>query len=65
MIEECLYADQHGDPGVRAKIQADYQARWLTAHPPTPAHHPQLFDPLDPPAGWRYDAYYECWISVT
>jgi len=31
---------------------------------PTPASHPHLYDPLDPPEGWVYDAAYEFWYKL-
>lgn len=30
----------------------------------TPHTHPENYDPLDPPAGWAYDPYYEIWITT-
>ena len=45
-------------------IRQAYHQRW---HPeyqlPTPLSHPWLFDPCEPPKGWKYDPYYECWIN--
>lgn len=61
MLYEGLTAEQYTDPAMRAKICQDYALRWRPK--PTPATHPQLFDPMTPPQGWRYDPYYECWIT--
>ncbi len=45
-------------------IRQEYRQRW---HPeyqlPTPLSHPWLFDPCEPPKGWKYDPFYECWIN--
>jgi len=61
---EGVYADQYTDDRVRTEIAQAYQQRWNPeSQPQTPATHPQLFDPLAPPPGWRYDAYYECWLK--
>ena len=62
LIHEGLTAEQYIDPQTRAQIARDYEARWRPAQ--TPASNPELFDPLNPPQGWRYDPYYECWITV-
>jgi hypothetical protein len=61
LIYEGLTAEQYVDPQTRAQIARDYEARWRPKT--TPSTHPELFDPLDPPQGWRYDPYYECWIT--
>lgn len=60
-IQEGLYADQYRDPEIRLRIRQEYTARYRPAI--TPATNPELYDPLDPPAGWRYDPYYELWIK--
>jgi hypothetical protein len=61
LLYEGLTAEQYTDPATRAKITEDYRARWQS--PPTPRSNPELFDPLTPPQGWRYDPYYELWIN--
>ena len=61
MLYEGLTAEQYVDPGIRTKIAKDYRARWQAI--PTPQSHPELFDPLAPPTGWRYDPYYELWLT--
>lgn len=57
------YADEYGDKDIQDNIRQTYLDRW---HPDrqlrTPSTHPELFDPIDPPVGWRYDPIYECWI---
>ena len=64
-LTEGVYADQYQDPELRWEIREQYLNRW---HPErqtkTPLTHPELFDPLQPPEGWRYDCYYESWINV-
>jgi hypothetical protein len=63
MLYEGLTAEQYTDPATRARIAEDYDQRWLPKT--TPGTHPELFDPLTPPQGWRYDPYYEIWITHT
>ena len=60
-IKEGLWADQYADELLRDYIRQSYNARYRAA--PTPYTHPELFDPLNPPAGYRYDPYYECWVK--
>ena len=31
----------------------------------TPATHPHLFDPFNPPEGWEYDAWHAIWWKPT
>ena len=62
ILYEGLTAEQYTDPAIRTKIAQDYEARWRPAT--TPVSNPELFDPLNPPQGWRYDPYYECWITT-
>lgn len=59
---ECTWADEHTNKDIRQQILKDYQQRWAKPEP-TPNSHPWLFDPLTPPAGWRYDPYYETWVQ--
>lgn len=61
ILYEGLTAEQYTDPGIRAQIARDYAARWRPKT--TPISNPELFDPLDPPQGWRYDPYYEIWLN--
>jgi hypothetical protein len=58
---EGVYADQYHEP-LRTTIRQEYQQRY-TLSEPTPLTAPHLFDPCEPPAGWRYDPYYELWIE--
>jgi hypothetical protein len=58
---EGWYADQYPDTATQQRIRQEYQQRWCSE--PTPATKPELFDPLAPPAGWRYDPYYEIWTQ--
>jgi hypothetical protein len=62
-LQEGMFADQYSETA-QDQIRADYLRRW---HPesqaPTPLTHPWLFDPCEPPQGWRYDPYYEIWIT--
>jgi hypothetical protein len=63
LVAEGLYADQHHG-SAREKISREYRARWQ-GPVATPDTQPWLFDPLQPPQGWRYDPYYECWIQTS
>ncbi len=60
-LVEGWYADQYRDAQIRDRILAEYTARHTPQH--TPWTHPQDYNPLTPPAGWRYDPYYEVWIK--
>lgn len=60
-IPEGVWADQIQDLATRNHIQIQYRQRYCESV--TPFTHPERYDPLDPPQGWRYDPYYECWIK--
>ena len=57
-----LWADQVQDTDQRRAIQDRY--RRLYQKSPTPLTHPEMFDPLDPPPGYRYDHLYDWWLAV-
>ena len=61
-LVETLWADQYTDPELRSQITD----RYLEIHTPkiTPLTAPLQFDPLQPPPGWRWDPYYECWVEL-
>ena len=59
---EGWYADQYRDPAIRERITREYQQRYHQG--PTPLTHPEQFDPLQPPQGYRYDPYYEFWTKT-
>jgi hypothetical protein len=67
-LVEGLYADEYPDcdsGSQRAQIREEYRQRWPRPDmDPTPLSHPWLFDPCDPPEGWRYDPYYELWLKL-
>jgi hypothetical protein len=63
ILYEGLTAEQYIDPEIRARITRDYALRWCPKT--TPGTKPELFDPLNPPEGWRYDPYYELWLNHT
>lgn len=44
------------------QIIAEYNAMYKPEK--TPWSHPELFDPLNPPKGWEYDAWYAVWYQV-
>jgi hypothetical protein len=62
ITSEHTWADEYVDEVLRSYIREEYNKRHSPA--PTPASHPQNYDPLDPPNEWRYDPYYEIWINV-
>ena len=66
-LVEGQYADQYSEqdgPSTRSYIREQYRQRWRDPDiDPSPMTHPWLFDPCEPPQGWRYDPYYECWIT--
>lgn len=55
------WADEITDPAHQRRLRERYYQRYRTS--PDPASHPELFDPVDPPDGWRYDLAYEMWIK--
>jgi hypothetical protein len=59
---ESMYANEYTDENTRSMIVREYQQR----HSPimAPQTHPEFYNPLDPPPGWRYDPYYEIWIKL-
>jgi len=59
---EGRYADQYTAIELRLRISQNYQSRHCQG--PTPFTHPEQFDPLNPPRGYRYDPYYELWIKT-
>ena len=61
-IPEGPWADEIQDPILRTQIQIAYRQKYCAE--PTPFTHPERYDPLQPPEGWRYDPYYECWIQL-
>lgn len=63
-LVEGLYADDYRSADKRMLIAQLYRQRFpLPAE--TPQTHPWKYDPLNPPIGWRYDPYYECWVKVS
>jgi len=61
-IVEGKYADSYTDLKTIELIRTGYKERWMPK--PTPYTHPALFDPFEPPIGWRYDPFYEEWIKT-
>ena len=59
---EGRMADQYGCPFLRERIAQAYRLKF--DQPDTPITAPALFDPLNPPAGWSWDPYYEIWLSA-
>ena len=63
-LVEGWTADQYRDPLTQAAILEAYRDKWITPPPQTPITHPELYDPLAPPQGWKYDPYYELWYQL-
>lgn len=61
-IPEGPMAHQITDANVRKLIQEKYNQLYRAS--PTPFTHPENYDPFNPPDGWAYDPYYECWIET-
>jgi hypothetical protein len=61
MPEEVM-AHNVRDPELRAQITARYNE--LFRPEPSPYTHPELYDPLNPPQGWAWDPFYECWLET-
>ena len=62
-IIEGRYADEFKNTAIAQEITKKYQLLYK-APKENPDTHPWLFDPINPPAGWRFDPYYEIWIRV-
>lgn len=63
-LVEGLWADQYQEEHESKLIRERYRERWPDPQlNPTPHSHPWLFDPCNPPIGWRYDPYYEIWVK--
>jgi len=60
-LSENWSAEQYQDPERRQYILQRYQE--IHRRLPTPLTEPLLFDPLNPPQGWRWDPYYELWYQ--
>ena len=41
------------------QVLAEYNS--IYRKEPTPATHPELYDPLNPPENWTYDAWHAFW----
>jgi hypothetical protein len=61
-LYEGLYADEYVDKKIRDRIEDTYTKRHRKVA--TPFTNPELYDPLNPPEGYRYDPYYEIWIKL-
>lgn len=62
-LTEGVFANEYNEH-IQAEIRQQYLQRWYPEYQPkTPLTHPWLFDPCEPPEGWRYDPYYETWLK--
>lgn len=62
LLDELSMAHEYKDPAKREYIVSKYKERFSPRR--TPFTNPELFDPLNPPEGYAYDPYYECWVNV-
>jgi len=58
-VEELNKYNDSGRMLSKEEIVAEYIK--LYKPEPTPFTHPELFDPLNPPPGWAYDAWHAIW----
>lgn len=58
-VPEYKLAHELRCPMMRDKISREYNEKYKK----TPLTHPEEYDPLNPPSGWAYDPYYECWLK--
>ena len=58
---EGVYADQYTNSDIQNYILSKYKKQH--AFVKSPLTHPSEFDPINPPAGWRYDPYDEVWVQ--
>jgi hypothetical protein len=56
---EGMSADQYTCPELKNRIVSRYKVIYFP--PKTPLSNPKNYDPLNPPAGWKWDPYYEIW----
>lgn len=61
-MPEGIMAHELRDEALRQQVQHRYNE--LYRPEPTPLTHPEQFDPLDPPRGYAWDPYYECWLET-
>lgn len=55
-------ADQYTCPELKSRIIKRYKELYNKKE--TPVTHPEKYDPLNPPSGWKWDPCYECWIQL-
>jgi hypothetical protein len=61
-LNETLWADEYSSPEYLKYIREQYRLRHVPVR--TPLTHPQDYDPINPPTGWRYDPFCECWCAT-
>lgn len=61
-IVEGPMAHEYHDTIVRENIRAKYYDHH--AKMKSPLTDPLEYDPLNPPAGWAWDPYYEIWVRL-
>ncbi len=59
---EGVWAHHYQNDEVRNQIKEQYIKTHTVKE--TPLTHPLKYDPLNPPDGWLYDPYYECWVQT-
>ena len=61
-LVEGKYADSYTKESDKMEIKKRYKERWDPK--PNPQTYPSMYDPFDPPTGWRYDPFYEVWTKI-
>jgi hypothetical protein len=62
-MPEGVMAHKLTDEVLRKQVQEEYNKRYKFDIV-TPYTNPEQFDPFNPPKGWAYDPYYECWLET-
>lgn len=59
---EGVAAHAYTNEEIKKEIKEQYIKKYTLKI--TPLTDPLQFDPLNPPNGWYYDPYYECWVRI-
>lgn len=60
-----LNRHREGPALTEAEIVREYYELYKKPREITPLTNPELFDPLNPPEGWEYDAWHAIWWQPT
>jgi hypothetical protein len=61
-LVEGIMAHQYKNEEIKKQIKENYDRRYRRET--SPIADPENYDPCNPPKGWAYDPYYECWIKI-